>query len=85
MKLTFTKNEMQMCTLIARIVHPADYKELFDELSKVSKPKTYLKPEVWKRKMLVKTMELWEATNFKASNMIEDILHDAEIKHKNFN
>ena len=43
-------------------------------------------PEAWINKMIVKTISLYESYNedMKASSMIEDVLHDAAIKHMNF-
>ena len=50
------------------------------------KSKGYLKEEVWINKMVVATTQLWEEMNpdIQASKMIEDILHDSQIKHMNF-
>ena len=86
MKLVLTKVEKKMSAAYARIAHPADYREMFEHICKVAKPKGYLKDEVWINKMVVATTEQWEEMNpdIQASKMIEDILHDSEVKHMNF-
>ena len=86
MELILTKAEKKMSAAYARIAHPADYKEMFKHICDVSKPKGYLKPEVWIQKMVVATIKQWEEQNedIQASKMIEDILHDSSIKHMNF-
>ena len=87
MELILTKAEKKMSAAYARIAHPADYKEMFKHICKVSKPKGYLKDEVWIQKMVVATTKEWEKQNedIPASKMIEDILHDAAVRHQNFN
>ena len=84
MELILTKAEKKMSAAYARIAHPADYREMFKHICEVSKPKGYLKPEVWIQKMV--TIKKWEEQNedIQASKMIEDILHDSSIKHMNF-
>ena len=86
MELILTKAEKKMSAAYARIAHPADYREMFEHICEVSKPKGYLKAEVWIQKMLVATTKQWEKQNedIQASKMIEDILHDSQIKHMNF-
>ena len=86
MKLVLTKVEKKMSAAYARIAHPADYREMFKHICEVSKPKGYLKAEVWIQKMVVATTKQWEKQNedIQASKMIEDILHDSQIKHMNF-
>ena len=86
MELIFTKAEKKMSAAYARIAHPADYREMFEHICEVSKPKGYLKAEVWIQKMVVATTKQWEKQNedIQASKMIEDILHDSQIKHMNF-
>ena len=86
MEIKLTKAEEKMCAAYARIAHPADHRELFEHICDVAKPKGYLKEEVWINKMVVATTQLWEEMNpdIQASKMIEDILHDSEIKHMNF-
>ena len=75
-----------MSAAYARIAHPADYREMFEHICKVAKPKGYLKDEVWINKMVVATTEQWEEQNqdIQASKMIEDVLYDSSIKHMNF-
>ena len=86
MELILTKAEKKMSAAYARIAHPADYREMFKHICEVSKPKGYLKAEVWIQKMVVATTKQWEKQNedIQASKMIEDILHDSQIKHMNF-
>ena len=86
MELILTKAEKKMSAAYARIAHPADYREMFEHICEVSKPKGYLKAEVWIQKMVVATTKQWEKQNedIQASKMIEDILHDSQIKHMNF-
>ena len=86
MEIKLTKAEEKMCAAYARIAHPAEHRELFEHICDVAKPKTYLKEEVWINKMVVATTQLWEKMNpdIQASKMIEDILHDSQIKHMNF-
>ena len=86
MELILTKAEKKMSAAYARIAHPADYRELFDHICDVAKPYGNLHPEVWINKMVVATTKQWEEQNedIQASKMIEDILHDSQIKYMNF-
>ena len=86
MEVKYSKAEKEMCKAYARIAAPQEYRTMFDHICNVAKPYGNLHPEVWINKMVVASTKLWEEMNpdIQASKMIEDILHDSQIKHMNF-
>ena len=85
-EVIYSKAEQKMCEAYARIAAPQEYRTIFDHICDVAKPYGNMHPEAWINKMIVKTISLYESYNkdMKASSMIEDVLHDAAIKHMNF-
>ena len=76
-----------MCREYARFIHPAEYEKVFTHVCTVSDKYKSVDPQTWVKTMIELTTRIWEINNrdAHASKMIEDILHDAAIRHQNFN
>ena len=82
-----SRKERRMCWEYAKFVHPAEYEKLYTHVCTVSNKYQSTDPRAWIETMVELTSRIWEANNpdIPASKMIEDILHDAAVRHQNFN
>ena len=81
-----TRKERRMCWEYAKFLHPAEYEKVFTHVCTVSDKYKSVDPKTWIKTMIELTTRIWESQNadMSASSMIQDILHDAAVKHMNF-
>ena len=84
--LGFRKQELATCRSIASIATPPEYRLIYTHMAALGADRSGLNEESWVNKMTAMTIKVHERQyeDKQASNIIENVLLDSQIKHMNF-
>ena len=84
--LGFRKQELSTCRSIASIATPPEYRLIYTHMAALGVDRSGLNEESWVNKMTAMTIKVHERQyeDKQASNIIDNVLLDSQIKHMNF-